>query len=80
MVVCSGGGLNQYQRHGADAVKHGAAHAQRVCRAWHRASEVQVLAPGVRAAEGEEQGKGVTVRWGLKEAQSKDAGRRTGTG
>jgi hypothetical protein len=41
---------------------------------------VKVLAPGVRAAEGEEQGKGVTARWGLEEAQSKDAGRRTGTG
>jgi hypothetical protein len=52
----------------------------RVCRAWHRASQVKVLAPGVRAAEGEEKGKGATARWGLKEAQSKDAGRRTGTG
>jgi hypothetical protein len=52
----------------------------RVCRAWHRASEVQVLAPSVRAAEGEEKGKDVTARWGLEEAPSKDAGRRTGTG
>jgi hypothetical protein len=43
-------------------------------------SEVKVVAPGVRAAEGEEKGKGVTVRWGLEEAPSKDAGRRTGTG
>jgi hypothetical protein len=57
-----------------------AAELFRVCRAWHRASAVQVLAPGVRAAEGDEQGKGVTVRWGLEEAPSKEAGRRTGTG
>jgi hypothetical protein len=41
---------------------------------------VNVLAPGVRGAEGEEKGKGVTVRWGLEEAPSKQAGRRTGTG
>ena len=44
------------------------------------ASEVEVLAPGVRGSEGEEKGKGVVVRRGLEEAQSKDAGRRTGTG
>jgi hypothetical protein len=36
--------------------------------------------PGIRGAEGEEKGKGVTARWGLEEAQSKRAGRRTGTG
>ena len=36
--------------------------------------------PGVRGAEGKEKGKGVTARRGLEEAQSKDAGRRTGTG
>ena len=36
--------------------------------------------PGFRGAEGEEKGKGVIVRWGLEEAQSKSAGRRTGTG
>jgi hypothetical protein len=36
--------------------------------------------PGVRGAEGKEKGKGVIVRWGLKEAQSEDAGRRTETG
>jgi hypothetical protein len=41
---------------------------------------VKVLAPGSRGAEGEEKGKGVTARWGLKEAQSNRAGRRTGTG
>jgi hypothetical protein len=52
----------------------------RVCRTWHRTHGVQVPVPGVRAAEGEEKGKGVTARWGLEEAQSKDAGRRTGTG
>jgi len=28
-------------------------------------------------AEGKEKGKGFIVRWGLKEAQSKGAGRRT---
>jgi hypothetical protein len=57
-----------------------AADAGRVCRAWHRTSEVKVLVPGVRGAEGEEQGKGVAARRGLKEAPSKRAGRRTGTG
>jgi hypothetical protein len=31
-------------------------------------------------AEGEEKGKGITARWGLKEAPSERAGRRTGTG
>ena len=36
--------------------------------------------PGFRGAEGKEKGKGVVVRRGLKEAQSKSAGRRTGTG
>ena len=41
---------------------------------------MEVPGPGVRGAEGKEKGKGVTARWGLEEAQSKDAGRRTGTG
>jgi hypothetical protein len=36
--------------------------------------------PGVRGAEGKEKGKGVAARRGLKEAQSENAGRRTGTG
>jgi hypothetical protein len=31
----------------------------RVCQAWHRTSEVQVLVPGIRGAEGEEKGQGV---------------------
>jgi hypothetical protein len=53
---------------------------QRVCRAWHRAYGVEVPMPGFRGAEGKEKGKGVIVRWGLEEAQSKSAGRRTGTG
>jgi hypothetical protein len=35
-----------------------AAEAARVCQAWHRTSEVQVLVPGMRGAEGEEKGKG----------------------
>ena len=30
--------------------------------------------PGFRGAEGKEKGKGVIVRWGLKEAQSKSRG------
>jgi len=36
--------------------------------------------PGFRGAEGKEKGKGVIARWGLEEAQSEGAGRRTGTG
>jgi hypothetical protein len=59
------------------ATQRRAAHRERVCRAWHRAGAVQGLAPGVRAAEGEEQSKGATARWGLEEAQAKEAGRRT---
>ena len=51
-----------------------ARYPERVCQAWHRTSEVKVLAPGDRGAEGEEQGKGVTARWGLEEAQSKAPG------
>jgi hypothetical protein len=39
-----------------------AADTSRVCQAWHRTSEVKVLAPGDRGAEGEEKGKGVTAR------------------
>ena len=60
----------------ADAAGEG---KQRVCRAWHRTGEVKVLLPGVRRAEGQEKGKGVTATWGLEEAQSEAAGRRTGT-
>ncbi|MDY6857246.1 MAG: hypothetical protein SWO11_21595 [Thermodesulfobacteriota bacterium] len=30
----------------------GAGYLNRVCRAWHRTSEVRVLVPGVRGAEG----------------------------
>ena len=55
-------------------------YAWRVCRAWHRTYGVKVPMPGFRGAEGKEKGKGVIVRWGLEEAQSKSAGRRTGTG
>jgi len=57
-----------------------AAEPQRVCQAWHRSSGVEVPVPGNRGAEGQEKGKGVIARWGLEEAQSKCAGRRTGTG
>ena len=41
---------------------------------------MKVLLPGVRGAEGKEKGKGVAVRRGQEEAQSKSAGRRTETG
>ena len=41
---------------------------------------MEVPVPGSRGAEGKEKGKGVIARWGLEEAQSKCAGRRTGTG
>ena len=41
---------------------------------------VRVPCPGKRGAEGQAKRKGVTVRWGLKEAWSEGAGRRTGTG
>ena len=51
-----------------------AADAGRVCQAWHRSSGVEVPVPGYRGAEGKEQGKGVIVRWGLEEAQSKMRG------
>ena len=56
---------------------------RRVCRAWHRTSGVEVPpspTPGISGAEGQEKGKGVVVRRGLKEAQSESAGRRTETG
>ncbi|MCK9230148.1 MAG: hypothetical protein M0Q23_03270 [Syntrophales bacterium] len=57
-----------------------AADSWRVCRVWHRTGEVKVLAPAIRGAEGREKGKGVIVSWDLKEARSKSARRRTGTG
>jgi hypothetical protein len=59
---------------------NGAAHPPRVCQAWHRTSEVEVLVPGMRGAEGSLKRKGVTVRWGLKEAWNDRAGRGTRTG
>ncbi len=51
-----------------------------MCRTWHRTNGVEVPVPGRSRAEGKEKGKGVIARWGLEEAQSEDAGRRTGTG
>ena len=55
-------GQEQYHRHAADfAPLRKAAERTRVCRAWHRASEVGVLTPGVRGAEGKEKGKGIKV-------------------
>jgi hypothetical protein len=41
---------------------------------------VKVPCPGIRGAEGQGKRKGVTVRWGLKEAWSECAGRGTRTG
>jgi hypothetical protein len=43
-------------------------------------SGVKVPCPGIRGAEGQEKRKGVTARWGLKEAWNEGAGRGTGTG
>ena len=74
-----GGLAGNRQVYPAADAKERTAHAGRVCRAWHRANGVQGPVPGVRGAEGEEKDKGVTVRGRLKEVQSKDAGRRTGT-
>jgi hypothetical protein len=45
----------------ADAVNR-AAQLWRVCQAWHRAHGVEVPVPGIRGAEGEEQGKGGIAR------------------
>ena len=42
-----------------------------------RCSAVEVRCPGERGAEGQVKRKGVIVRWGLKEAWSESAGRRT---
>ena len=64
---------------GSSGQRIAATEPDRVCRAWHRACGVEVLTPGISGAEGKEKGKGVTVRWGLEEAQSKSAVRRTGT-
>lgn len=41
----------------------------RVCQAWHRTSEVKVLAPGSRGAEGQEKDRGSIMRLGLEDAQ-----------
>ena len=49
--------------------------APRVRRAWRVTSQVRVLWPGIRRAEGKEKGKGVVARRGLEEAQSEAAGR-----
>ena len=43
-------------------------------------SGVKVPRPGVRGAEGQGKRKGVTVRWGLKDAWNERAGRGTRTG
>ncbi len=51
------------------------AQEERVCRAWHVTMSVQVRQPGFRRAEGWGNGKGVTARWGLKEAEPETAGR-----
>jgi hypothetical protein len=41
---------------------------------------VKVPRPGMRGAEGQGKRKGVTARWGLKEAWNDGAGRGTRTG
>ncbi len=56
-----------------------APHPQRVCQAWHRASRVKSPMPGIGGAEGYEKGKGIIVRWGLKEATGKPTTQRTGS-
>ncbi|NQT57162.1 MAG: hypothetical protein HQ551_13145 [Desulfobacteraceae bacterium] len=61
-----------------------AGYAQRVCQAWHVASEMKVLTPGVRSLRlGEGQGRrreagsgGSPPRQARDLRQSKDAGRR----
>ncbi len=52
-----------------------ACYFERVRRAWRVTSQVRVLWPGIRRAEGKEKGKGVVARRGLEEAQSEAAGR-----
>ena len=37
-----------------------------VCREWHRTSELKLLAPDNRGAEGQDKGKSITARWGIK--------------
>ena len=44
-----------------------ATHRGRVCRAWHRTSEVQVLVPAVRGAEG-------TELWQIKDNIAREHG------
>ena len=56
-----------------DAPKR-APYVKRVCRAGHEASRVPDPAPGVRRAEGQEQGQGVAARRGLEEVQGHIAG------
>ena len=51
-----------------------------MCRAWHVACEVKVLAPGIGEAEGKRKGNCVIARWGGEEVQRKSTGRRTETG
>ena len=51
-----------------------------VCAVHALCLGVKVPCPGVRGAEEPGKGKGVTVRWGLKEAWNEGAGRGTRTG
>jgi len=44
--------------HSLHRTLNGAGELGRVCQAWHGTSEVQILVPGMRGAEGEEKGQG----------------------
>jgi hypothetical protein len=57
-----------------------AAHAQACVPCMLSCLGVKVPRPGMRGAEGQGKRKGVTARWGLKEAWNEGAGRGTRTG
>ena len=61
-----------FERDGAKVRRPSTSHVR---RAWRVTSQVRVLWPGIRRAEGKEKGKGVVARRGLEEAQSEAAGR-----
>jgi len=57
---------------GSSGRRIAAAGPEHVCQAWHRTSEVNVLVPGNRGAEGWEKGKGVR-----REAEPQDLFHKT---